>query len=152
MAPLLLAVADAVVVATRDDMPAQAADQRSVAMGDATGNFIALDLGGRQYVFYEHLKPGVLVKPGQRVRRGQVIGALGSSGQATQPHLHLHLSDARSPLGAEGLPFRIAEVEIIGGYVSLDGFLKGGAWSPRPRPASAGPFFPSPNLVVSFPE
>jgi hypothetical protein len=146
------AVADAVVVQTRDDMPALTLDQRALALGDATGNFIALDLGGGQYVFYEHLKPGVLVKPGQRVRRGQMIGAVGASGQASAPHLHLHVSNALSPLGAEGLPFRIADAQIVGSYPSLAAFVDGHAWTSRTHPSPLGAFFPSPNLVVSFPD
>lgn len=50
-----------------------------------------LDLGDNRHAFYGHLLPGSLrVKPGDRVRRGQVIGRLGNSGNSTGPHLHFH--------------------------------------------------------------
>ena len=150
----VLAVADAIVAGTRDDVPEADSAGRAgpVALGDATGNYIALDLGGGVYAFYEHLRPGILVKRGDRVRRGQVIGALGSTGQATQPHLHFHVSDALSPLGAEGLPFTIENIEVLGAYASLEAFSRGGKWSDHPAGGTAAldAFFPSPNLVVAF--
>src|SRR3546814_7386768 len=69
-----------------------------------SGNACALDLGDGRHAFYEHLKPGsIRVVPGQRVRRGEVIAELGFTGDSTGPHLHFHVADAPSPLGAEGL-------------------------------------------------
>ena len=57
----------------------------------------------------EKLQPGSLrVKAGQRVRRGDVLGLLGNSGNSTGPHLHFQVMDGPSPLGAEGLPYVIA--------------------------------------------
>jgi murein DD-endopeptidase len=150
----VLAVADAIVAATRDDVPEPLFAHRRgpMALGDATGNYIALDLGGGVYAFYEHLRPGILVRRGDRVRRGQVIGALGSTGQATQPHLHFHVSDALSPLGAEGLPFTIENVEVLGAYASMEAFGRGGKWGDRPAGGTVAPdaIFPSPNMVVAF--
>ena len=41
------------------------------------------------YAFYAHLQPGSLkVKVGDKVRRGQVLGLIGNSGNSTEPHLH----------------------------------------------------------------
>jgi murein DD-endopeptidase MepM/ murein hydrolase activator NlpD len=149
----VLAVADAVVAATRDGMP----EARSVAANgrhtpeEAAGNYVALDLGQGRYAFYEHLKPGsVLVRPGERVRCGQPIGALGFTGSSTGPHLHFHIADGRTPLGAEGLPYALRAFELLGQYASLDGFGRD-PWSP----AEAGQArrvaeLPAPAAVVRF--
>jgi len=106
----VLAVADGTVVEVKDGIPQNipGADSRAVPIDLETvgGNHIVLDLGGGRYAFYAHLQPGKLrVKMGDKVKRGQVIGLLGNSGNSTEPHLHFHLSEGVSPLGSEGLPY-----------------------------------------------
>lgn len=147
----VLAVADAVVAATRDDFtePLLRADLPRVPIGDATGNFIALDLGDGRFAFYEHLQPGLLVKPGDRVRRGQVIARLGLTGQGTSPHLHFHVASHPSPLAAEGLPFLVEGAEVIGRYASIAD-LGSGPWQPAEQ--VRGPSMPEANSVVRFPD
>lgn len=150
----VLAVADATVAAVRDNM-AEAetlAAVPRVPIGDASGNYVALDLGGGRYAFYEHLRPGITVRPGQRVRRGQVIGRLGLTGQGNEPHLHFHVADTNSVLGAEGLPFMLEELTILGAYPSIQAFGRGGPWTPASGPTPRGPFTPGPNMVVRFPD
>jgi murein DD-endopeptidase MepM/ murein hydrolase activator NlpD len=44
--------------------------------------------GGGIQTFYSHLLPRYMVRSGQRVRQGQVIGYMGATGNATGPHLH----------------------------------------------------------------
>jgi murein DD-endopeptidase MepM/ murein hydrolase activator NlpD len=51
------------------------------------GRFVVVDHGLGLYTLYFHLDE-VLVEVGQRVVRGQVLGAVGSTGRATGPHLH----------------------------------------------------------------
>ncbi|SMF63105.1 M23 family metallopeptidase [Allosphingosinicella indica] len=149
----VLAVADGIVIAARDDVaePGTIAPQGVETLADATGNYIAIDIGGGRYAFYEHLKPGLKVRVGDRVRRGQEIGALGFTGQGSEPHLHFHIADANSPLGAEGLPFAIDGVREIGAYPSIDAFAKGGRWQPL-APSDGKPVLPGPNSVVRFPD
>jgi hypothetical protein len=108
----VLAVADGVVESVKDgiaeNVPGTA--QRAVPMTLETigGNYVILDIGQGRYAFYAHLMPHSLrVKRGDRVRRGQVIGRLGNSGNSTGPHLHFHVSDRGQPLEAEGLPYVI---------------------------------------------
>ena len=150
----VLAVADAVVAATRDDVPesASVAAHPKHAIADATGNYIALDLGDGRFAFYEHLKPGSLrVKPGQRVKRGEVIGALGFTGDSTGPHLHFHVADGISPLGSEGVPFEFERFEVLGSYPDI-GTLGSKPWVPSPPKLSAKrkSEMPASNIVVKF--
>jgi murein DD-endopeptidase MepM/ murein hydrolase activator NlpD len=51
------------------------------------GNIVRLDHGYGLETLYGHLAKS-LVKEGQRVNRGDVVGLVGSSGLATGPHLH----------------------------------------------------------------
>lgn len=150
----VLAVADAIVAAVRDDMAeAETLDAvPRVSIGDASGNYVALDLGGGRYAFYEHLQRGIRVRPGQRVQRGEVIGRLGLTGQGSEPHLHFHVANANSLLGADGLPFVLEGVEILGAYPSIEAFGRGGPWIPAAGPAPAQPFTPGPNSVVRLPD
>ncbi|MYM25014.1 peptidoglycan DD-metalloendopeptidase family protein [Duganella sp. FT135W] len=55
------------------------------------GNVVIIDHGGQQSL-YAHLD-SVSVTPGQRVQAGQHIGAVGQTGFATGPHLHLELRE-----------------------------------------------------------
>lgn len=153
----VLAVANALVAAVRDDMaePKNCADRApSGALEDDAGNYIVLDIGGGRYAFYEHLQPGALVKPGDRVRRGQVIGTLGCTGSASMPHLHFHVGDSPLPLGAEGLPYALANFDVLGMYDTIEQFGRGEMWRARsPRGGAwARTSFPAPNLVVRFPD
>lgn len=54
------------------------------------GNSIILDHGAGIFSLYLHLDK-MFVKAGQKVKKGQRIAAVGESGYATQPHLHLSL-------------------------------------------------------------
>ena len=51
------------------------------------GNAIVIDHGYGVMTRYAHLD-GFNVHPGQRVKRGDVIGFVGNSGRSTAPHLH----------------------------------------------------------------
>lgn len=133
----VLAVANGVVVRAMDDIadnegtPAAAAH----ALENAPGNYIALDIGQGRFAFYEHLQHGsITVKSGDRVRRGQVIGRVGNSGSTSMgPHLHFHVSDAPSPLAAEGLPFAFDAFEVLGEFPSFEALRAGTRWTEAPQ-------------------
>ncbi|HEX6336352.1 MAG TPA: M23 family metallopeptidase [Jiangellaceae bacterium] len=65
------------------------------------------------YAAYAHLVPGsVQVDVGQHVRRGDVVGRVGSSGNSTAPHLHFQLMDNADPLVARALPAVFAGYDV----------------------------------------
>lgn len=73
-------------------------DGRVVAAGPASGfgNWIvvdSVDVNGRSYsAVYGHMwDHGVLVRAGDTVRAGQQIGAVGSAGESSGPHLHFEI-------------------------------------------------------------
>jgi murein DD-endopeptidase MepM/ murein hydrolase activator NlpD len=51
------------------------------------GHIVRLDHGYGIETVYGHLAKS-LVKEGQRVKRGEVVGLVGNSGLSTGPHLH----------------------------------------------------------------
>ena len=51
------------------------------------GNLITIDHGYNYTTRYAHLSE-ILVKNGQRVKRGDLIGRIGNTGKSTGPHLH----------------------------------------------------------------
>jgi hypothetical protein len=114
-----LAVANGSVVAVKDSIPENVPGINSravpITLETVGGNHVIIDIGGGNYAFYAHLKPGsIRVKKGDRVTRGQVVGLVGNTGNSTEPHLHFHISDGNSPLGSEGLPYRLDSFEIVG--------------------------------------
>jgi peptidase M23-like protein len=114
------AVADAIVSHAKDgqpdNVPALPKDFHPavpITMDTVAGNNIVLDLGHGRYAYYFHLHPGsVLVKPGDHVRRGQLIGHIGCSGDATVPHLHFEITTSPKLIAGEGLPYEIDQYRV----------------------------------------
>jgi hypothetical protein len=150
----VLAVADAVVVGARDGVPEAGSDtSRKRVLTDGAGNYVVLRLDDEHYVFYEHLAPGsIRVAAGDRVRKGQVIAAIGSTGDSSRAHLHFHVADGESPLGAEGLPFVLEGFSLLGAYADID-VLGSEPWTPRNATggdARRSRELPAPNVVLMF--
>ena len=113
----MLAVADGIVIAVVKDLPDQPPGRLppNLPLDQADGNHVILDLGNDVYVLYAHLAPGTItVDLKQRVRKGQMLGKVGNSGNTSAPHLHLQAMDLPSSLVANGLPYVFERFRITG--------------------------------------
>ena len=124
----VLAVADGVVADARDGIPNGQPLAPQESPDDLTartlyGNFVILKIAPNTYVHYAHLQSGsLLVKIGQKVRRGVALGRLGQTGAAGAPHLHFHVSDRPTFEQSEGLPFLIDAFVLLGRVAIADTF------------------------------
>ena len=83
-------------------------------------NFIVIQHSDGTTGEYYHLqKNGVLVRPGDKVKRGQLIGLSGSTGFTSLPHLHFAIYKALPNGDTQSLPFK---------FLSADGVV----YKPRP--------------------
>lgn len=147
----VLAVADGTVTIAVDGVPD--ATPPPIALEQASGNHVAIDLGDGRFAFYEHLQRGsVAVNVGQRVTRGQIIARLGSSGSSSiGPHLHFHVADASSTLAAEGMPFVFRQFGQLGRFASLAALTSGEKWLPASLAETRRRERPDPLAVITFP-
>ena len=81
---------DGLDIGAAANAPVQAPAQgrvTTVGFDPKLGNLVKVDHGFGIETIYGHLAKA-LVKEGQRVKRGEVVGLVGSTGLATGPHLH----------------------------------------------------------------
>lgn len=133
----VLAAADGVVAAVHDGVaendpvgtrPSWRDSQRDPA--DLAGNFVVLRHEAAEHTAYLHLQPGLTLRVGDRVRRGEPVGRCGNSGNSREPHLHLQLQDGPDPLRAAAIPPRFGDFTILHGGL----FLHVPADRPQPLP------------------
>lgn len=117
----ILAPAPGVVVLTRDGEPDHEARRSQLTLvpyalgqakrvrGGATavaGNHVVIGLGrDGPFVLLAHLRRGsIRVGPGDHVEPGDPVGECGSSGNSTEPHVHVQVTDSVDWRTARGLP------------------------------------------------
>lgn len=106
----IYAPAAGTVVATANTVPENHYDGKKEIYGYSSlyqlaGNFVTIDHGDGEFSTLLHMRPGsVRVKAGDHVRRGQLLGELGFSGDAIFPHLHYQLTDGPAEFTSNGLP------------------------------------------------
>ncbi|WP_448097540.1 M23 family metallopeptidase [Luteibacter yeojuensis] len=153
----VIAVADGVVAGARDGEEEHAPlkpqpEPSSLTTDGLFGNYVVLSIGPGQYAGYAHLAKGsVRVKKGDHVRRGQVIGRLGQSGNSAAPHLHFQLANAPEFQGSEGIPYVFDRIDLYGEESEAQLFGQGDPWKATPADHRQAQL-PLDGMVVSFPD
>ncbi len=155
----VLAVADAKVASTIEGLPNQTPGKmpENIAIEEADGNSVILDLGGGKYALYAHLDPGsVRVHKGDTVKRGQVIGLVGNTGNSLAPHLHFHVMSGALALASNGLPYEIDDFLVTArtpGTAAFDAAEEKGTpleTMPISPPRQAKNEMPLDQMIISF--
>jgi len=80
-----------------------------------TGNTVVIETEAKEYILFAHLKQGsVVVKEGQMLKQGDLIGHCGNSGNSSEPHLHLSLQNTISMFGATGGKLFFDKISVNG--------------------------------------
>jgi murein DD-endopeptidase MepM/ murein hydrolase activator NlpD len=59
-----------------------------------TGNTVVLKTANNEYLLFAHFKQNsIKVKKGEAVKKGQLLGLCGNSGNSSEPHLHFHIQN-----------------------------------------------------------
>lgn len=77
----IYAAEDGTVIIVRDN------DKSNVSWG----NYVKIDHGNKIYTLYAHLREGAVVKKGQKVKKGDLIGYMGNTGHSFGNHLHFEI-------------------------------------------------------------
>jgi murein DD-endopeptidase MepM/ murein hydrolase activator NlpD len=105
----ILAPADGTVVTAHG----RARDWPAYRKGRDQGNYVIIQHAPGEYTEFRHLAAGsVTVKPGAAVRRGEVIGRCGNSGNAYMPHLHIGLLSSIDPITTRAMTF--SDYQVVG--------------------------------------
>jgi murein DD-endopeptidase MepM/ murein hydrolase activator NlpD len=107
----VLAPADGVVTevieGVRDNLP------RSMNPLSALGNAVIIQHTKHEVSVLAHFKQGsTKVKAGDTVKKGQVLGLCGNSGNSSEPHLHYHLQNTPVIQDATGIKCYFEKVGV----------------------------------------
>ena len=112
-----LAAAAGTVVAASDRLPDQVPPLAppSLPLRDTVGNHVIVKVEPGTYLLYAHLKSGSIgVEKGDRVTKGQRLGAVGNSGFSSTPHLHFQVLTRRTFFPSDSPPFTFTRFDLVG--------------------------------------
>jgi hypothetical protein len=113
-----IAAAAGTVVRTQDGLPNNPDIPQPPAIPpiqNTVGNNVVLRVAPGVYLLYAHFQPGSLdVHVGERVRRGQVLGLIGTSGNSTTPHLHFQVMTSPTFFPTDSPPFVFGRFTVQG--------------------------------------
>lgn len=107
------------VISPADGIVDQVIDgNRDVPIGETdwdvvTGNMVMIDHENGEYSVLAHFKyDSIKVKVGDKVKRGDLLGLCGNTGNTSEPHIHYHLQDNPVMYKASGLPIQFHKILV----------------------------------------
>lgn len=79
------------------------------------GNTVIIKTDKNEFVFFAHFKQrSIVVKQGQKLNAGDVLGLCGNSGNSSEPHLHFHLQNTEDMNIATGAKCYFDQIKVNG--------------------------------------
>ena len=79
------------------------------------GNTVILKTANDEFLFFAHFKQySIVVKPGQKVKQGALLGKCGNSGNSSEAHLHFHLQNTEDFSKATGGKTYFEKIQVNG--------------------------------------
>lgn len=79
------------------------------------GNTVIIKTENNEYLFFAHFKQhSIVVKQGQKVTQGQLLGLCGNSGNSSEPHLHFHIQNVEDMNVATGVKCYFDTIKVNG--------------------------------------
>jgi len=68
------------------------------------GNYVILDHGNEEFSYLVHFKhQSIVVKQGDKIKQGDLLGLVGNSGNSSEPHIHFHVADSPDPMNSKSI-------------------------------------------------
>lgn len=79
------------------------------------GNSIVLKTTNIEFLVFAHFKQhSIVVKKGQKVKKGELLGLCGNSGNSSEAHLHFHIQNLEKMNGASGVKCFFKKISVNG--------------------------------------
>ena len=79
------------------------------------GNTVILKTANNEFLFFAHFKQhSIVVRQGQNIRQGQLLGLCGNSGNSSEPHLHFHIQNVEEMTEATGVKCHFEQLMVNG--------------------------------------
>ena len=84
------------------------------------GNSVILKTENNEFLFFAHFKQNsIVVKQGQKIKQGELLGLCGNSGNSSESHLHYHIQNIENTNKATGAKSYFSKI-FVDGKLKID--------------------------------